>query len=169
MQVLHLKRTGTKEMILREAQFSDYKQVSALFTEELAQHVALKPDVFQMPDTVITEEWFRKDLSNQATIIYLAKVDHQIAGLIQVMIRNNPDDPIFRKRRYAHIEDIIVAQTHRGKGVGRFLMEAAQEWAKIRGACAVDLWVWKGNENAIEFYEHLGYQTIRQAMQLKLA
>ena len=156
-------------MILREAKIEDYEQVNALFTEELRQHVELKPDIFQMPQTVMTQEWYKEELVNQATVIYLAEVDHQIAGLIQVMIRDNPDDPIFRKRRYAHIEEVIVSKTHRGKGVGRFLMEAAQEWAKALGASAVDLWVWEGNENAIRFYEHLGYQTIRQAMELKLA
>ena len=156
------------EIILREAQLTDYDQINALFTEELAQHIQIKPDIFQMPDPVMTESWYKEELENAATVMYVADVGGHIGGVIQIMVRNSPNDPIFVRRRYAHIEDIVVSDTYRGQGIGRYLMDAAQKWAKDRGASAVDLWVWAGNNNAIEFYKHLGYSTVRHAMQIKL-
>lgn len=84
------------------------------------------------------------------------------------MHRKNSQDPIFKKRRYAHIEDVIVAQAYRGEGIGRILMDTARKWAESQNATAVDLWVWEDNNDAIGFYKHLGYETVRQVMQLQL-
>lgn len=44
-----------------------------------------------------------------------------------------------------------------GKGHGRLLLEAALESFRQDGYGAVCLWVFKGNECAIRFYEHLGF------------
>jgi ribosomal protein S18 acetylase RimI-like enzyme len=43
-------------------------------------------------------------------------------------------------------------------------MEAAQEWARQRGARRVQLTVWEFNEGAIAFYESLGYETYSRNM-----
>jgi len=143
-------------------------QVNALFTEELTYHIALKPDFFQMSEPVMTVEWYEDELANKNTILFVAEDNQNIIGLIQVMVRNNPQDPIFKKRRYAHIEDLIVAQVYRGSGVGGSLMDAAKKWVTDQKATAIELWVWENNSDAIAFYEHLGYKTVRRAMQQEL-
>ena len=156
------------DITLREAQLTDYDDINELYTEELTHHIELKPDFFQMTDPVMTLEWYKQQLEDEAVVLYVADVAGYFAGVIQVMVRNSPNDPIFKKRRYAHIEDIVVSRTYRGKCIGRFLMDAAKKWAKNRGASAVELWVWSGNNDSIRFYEHLGYITIRHAMQITL-
>ena len=53
----------------------------------------------------------------------------------------------------AWVEEIAVAETHRGRGVGRRLMEAAEAWAVSRGAKLVAL----ATRRAADFYRALGY------------
>jgi GNAT superfamily N-acetyltransferase len=58
----------------------------------------------------------------------------------------------------AEIWGLVVNETARGSGVGRRLMEAAEEWALMRG---LDVIVVRSNylrTAAHGFYEHLGYK-----------
>ncbi|CAL9321201.1 GNAT family N-acetyltransferase [Streptomyces sp. SudanB182_2057] len=55
------------------------------------------------------------------------------------------------------IEDIKVAPEHRGKGVGRALMELAAEFARERGAGHIWLEVTNINAPAIHAYRRMGF------------
>lgn len=53
---------------------------------------------------------------------------------------------------------LAVAPDARRKGLGRCLMEAAEEWLRDRGAPKIQLMVRDDNEAAIGFYEALGLE-----------
>jgi ribosomal protein S18 acetylase RimI-like enzyme len=156
------------DITIREAETKDFEDISTLYTEELAYHIALKPDTFQMAQPIMTKDWFDNQLAHEDIIILVAECEAGTAGVVQVMVRNSPRDPIFKPRRTAHIEELIVSEQYRGAGVGRRLIQAAQAWAMHKDVDAIDLWVWKENKNAIGFYQHLGYESIRYVMELKL-
>lgn len=52
---------------------------------------------------------------------------------------------------------ITVAASHRGRGVGRALMLAAEEWARAHGIERMHLSVFAHNEPARRLYRALGY------------
>jgi ribosomal protein S18 acetylase RimI-like enzyme len=61
----------------------------------------------------------------------------------------------------AEIWGLVVEKTERGTGVGRSLIEAAEEWAAQRGFRVIAV---KSNTLRLEsqgFYEHLGYKVIK--------
>ncbi len=47
---------------------------------------------------------------------------------------------------------------HQGKGLGRAMMSAAEDWLTKRGVWKLQLLVRAENAKVIEFYEHLGYR-----------
>jgi len=59
------------------------------------------------------------------------------------------------------VEDLVVDATHRGAGVGRHLLEAAEAWARARGATRLQLLADAGNAPALEFYARLGWSRTR--------
>lgn len=61
----------------------------------------------------------------------------------------------------AEIWGLVVAESARGTGVGRMLVEAAEEWAVMRG---LDVMGVRSNYLRIEahaFYEHLGCKVVK--------
>jgi GNAT superfamily N-acetyltransferase len=59
----------------------------------------------------------------------------------------------------AWVEDMVIAEKYRGKGIGRKLLDAAINWAKEKGASRAQLLVDIENEPALGYYQHLGWET----------
>lgn len=56
-----------------------------------------------------------------------------------------------------NIHDVVVTETERGQGIGKQLMEAAEELARELGCCKLTLEVLEGNSKAQAAYKSLGY------------
>ncbi len=61
----------------------------------------------------------------------------------------------------AWIEDMVVAERERGRGVGRRLLEAIEAWARARGASRLQLLADRENAPALAFYARLGWSSTR--------
>jgi ribosomal protein S18 acetylase RimI-like enzyme len=61
----------------------------------------------------------------------------------------------------AYISDLGVAPDCQGEGVGRLLLEHAEEWARGRERERLTLWVAGSNERALHLYENFGFQRTR--------
>ena len=59
-----------------------------------------------------------------------------------------------------HVADLglMVAATHRRRGIGRALLERAVEWAHEAGVRKLELHVFPHNEAAIALYERFGFR-----------
>ena len=62
---------------------------------------------------------------------------------------------------FAVINGLVVDSRDRGQGIGRLLLERAEDWAKERGVSIVRLWSTTSRERAHRFYERLGYTRIK--------
>lgn len=69
----------------------------------------------------------------------------------------------FTLRPHAHVSILAVAGTAEGRGVGRALLAAAEDWARRRGHPLITLNVFAQNSRARAIYERLGYgaETLR--------
>ena len=85
-----------------------------------------------------------------------------------ILIAEEPEGPagyIFSTTRqdyftgesHAHVEILVVEQLAEGRGIGRFLIGAAEAWARARGYGRITLNVFAANQRAKALYEHLGY------------
>ncbi|MBO4554514.1 MAG: ribosomal protein S18-alanine N-acetyltransferase [Clostridia bacterium] len=60
----------------------------------------------------------------------------------------------------AHVTNIAVKSTDRGKGIGKFLMSELISRAKLKGASVMMLEVRDGNVPAIKLYEGFGFRVV---------
>jgi GNAT superfamily N-acetyltransferase len=75
----------------------------------------------------------------------------------------------FTGERHGHLAIIAVSETGEGRGVGRALLQAVEEWASRRSYRFVTLNVFAGNGRARRVYERAGYapDTIRYYKELR--
>jgi GNAT superfamily N-acetyltransferase len=93
------------------------------------------------------------DTSSGATI-FIAEDEH---GAALGFIHLHTGDDYYYKEAHGHIADLIVAAEGEGRGVGRVLMERAEEWARAQGFRWLTLNVFAQNLRARELYQRLGY------------
>ncbi|HID53716.1 MAG TPA: GNAT family N-acetyltransferase [Anaerolineae bacterium] len=146
---------------IRPAVADDYELICQLFSLLDSFHARLLPSIFQETDAHVRPYHYIADLIEQPdTVLFLAEAGDTAVGLIHVSIDEAADLPFFRSRRYAVVHNVIVREEMRGQGIGRRLMAQAHEWAVDRGATSVELSVWTANQEAMSFYEALGYSAV---------
>lgn len=133
-------------MILRKATPNDMADVHQLITE-LA--------IFEKePEAVATtpEELLRDGFSaNPLFEALVADVDGQILGMALYYPRYST-----WKGKTLHLEDLIVSEQHRGKGIGLALYQAFIQEAVKQNVRRVEWVVLDWNQPAIDFYEKSG-------------
>ena len=63
----------------------------------------------------------------------------------------------YHREPHGHIADIIVAPEARGRGIGKMLMQKAEEWTKDCGYSLLTLNVFDDNKKARKLYQSLGF------------
>ncbi len=97
----------------------------------------------------------RRLLDDDATEYLLGAVDGgtQACGVCQLRFRHS----VWTSSVDCWLEDLFVADSARGRGVGRALVEAACARARERGAARIELDTNESNTGAIALYESLGF------------
>lgn len=78
------------------------------------------------------------------------------------------DKDYFDEHPRAYIDLLAVSEQAEGKGVGRALMNHAEQWARSRRLLEITLDVFASNTGAIAFYHRMGYQADHLRMSLPL-
>jgi diamine N-acetyltransferase len=157
------------DITVRRAAAGDYAALSELFDEIDGLHRARLPHVFREPGAAARQEHFAALMLDESTPLWVAEAGGELVGFVQAIVRDAPDMPVLVPRRYAIVDSIAVKAGYQGRGIGRLLMDTAQEWAAANGATSVELNVYEFNETAIAFYERLGYRSLSRKMSKELA
>lgn len=63
----------------------------------------------------------------------------------------------FNGEEQGYVANLAIARAAEGRGVGRALMDAAEQWTRSRGMRRMSLYVFASNEHARGFYARVGY------------
>jgi GNAT superfamily N-acetyltransferase len=103
-------------------------------------------------DPLIMAERLERLLGRAEDQVFVAEADTRVVGWIHCA-----EQELLEAGRRCEILGLIVDQAHRGQGVGRALVSAAEDWAVSRRLGQVSV---RSNVVRIEshpFYERLGY------------
>jgi len=155
-------------MTIREGRPSDRDALVALWSGIEALHARLTPDFFRSPST---DAHAAKQVGSALAeahgryeTLLVADLDGRVVGFVHVALFDTPRSPEMVERRRARIEEVIVAEAERRRGVGRRLVDGARAWSRQRGAEQIVLTVWSGNADAMLFYRALGFAPVSQVL-----
>ncbi|KON90004.1 alanine acetyltransferase [Sporosarcina globispora] len=90
------------------------------------------------------------------TEIFVAEEETgELLGFLEV----KPHKDFLSGIEQGNIVAIAVSSKGEGKGIGKRLMEKAEEWAHQNGYHQLVLNVFAKNDRAVNFYKHLNYET----------
>jgi GNAT superfamily N-acetyltransferase len=160
----------TGDLRTRPASAGDIEALCGLYTEFHGFHVRNVPDRLASigdgsPDEQVTLHARLAELiAASDSVVLVAEKDGTISGLAEVYVREDERVPGKISRRFAHLQSMVVTEKHRGAGVGRLLLGAAEAWARDRGAAEMRLDVWEFADGPLGFYESCGYRTLRRTL-----
>jgi len=84
--------------------------------------------------------------------VYVAEDGGHLVGRLSLARDNHPSSH--------HVADLglMIASSHRRRGIGRALLEQAAAWARDAGVHKLELHVFPWNEPAIALYEAFGFE-----------
>jgi diamine N-acetyltransferase len=154
---------------VRRATANDYDNLCKVYDETDTLHRVNLPTIFKKPNGPPREkDDYLEVINDEDAGFFVAEVDEELVGFIHILVRDTPVFPVLIQQHYAVIDGIAIKSEFQNQGLGRILMEKAQEWAVIKGAEYIELNVYEFNENAISFYERLGYHTSSRRMRKNL-
>lgn len=131
---------------IRKARIDDCPRLLELI-KELAEYEKAPNEV-----TVSMDEFEAAGFGPDAVWeAYVADVDGRIEGMALYYIRYST-----WKGRRLYLEDIIVTEKQRGKGLGKLLFDKVLEISKEKGYSGMVWQVLDWNEPAIKFYKNYG-------------
>jgi ribosomal protein S18 acetylase RimI-like enzyme len=105
----------------------------------------------------IDEKALRKNLKalkKSGELPFVATLGKKIVGMCGVGART----VVSRPAPLGRITTMVVDKEAQDQGIGRLLVQAAEEWIRKRGCMLIEVTSADGRSGAHAFYRHLGYE-----------
>lgn len=96
--------------------------------------------------------------------LWVAAVNGQVVGLAEVYLREDERNDQRTAYRYGYLQCLVVDPRLRGRGIGRQLLAAAEQWSRTQGATELRLEMWEFDQGPLGFYTQQGYRTLRRTL-----
>jgi len=103
-----------------------------------------------------------RTLGRLGTLV-VAESDNQVVGFSRGIIRLSPDH--LGNEKLGFVDHTFVCESWRGKGVGKKLFHALEEWFGSKGVSKLELQVLCGNTPAISAWQAMGFTSELLQMQ----
>ena len=97
-------------------------------------------------------EHYKKMKKNEVYASYVYEEQNNVVGFISVVFYRS----VFHKNGTALVNELVIDNMHRGKGIGKKLLDYAINEALIREMDEIEVGVMKENKKAIHFYKSNG-------------
>jgi len=127
---------------IRKADLGDLDQINSLSEELLGSSVGDR------------REMFVKALENKDYLCLVAETNGEVVGFIDIWAF--PD--VSHGAYLAQIQNLVVTEKIRGKGIGTRLIEEVISFFKKRKYHELHVWTEKENRGAVRLYKRLGFR-----------
>lgn len=84
--------------------------------------------------------------------------------MVNIIVK--PETPYLFERKYFEVNEIGVLTSKQGNGYGKQIMLELKNMAKASNIHRIELNMWTFNENALNFYKKIGFNTYRRYLEM---
>jgi GNAT superfamily N-acetyltransferase len=161
---------------IRVPQTGDGDGLARTWLDGANYYVNLNPELFRMPDMDGLAQWcedWAMTPTSENSFLRVAEHEDQVIGFISATIH-----PPIQNARHQLVRDVsltrlmidalVIQQAYWRHGIGRRLMDVAEEWGRSQGALIALLDTYIDSPVSVSFYEQrVGYQ--RRALHFRKA
>ncbi|KRG13700.1 GNAT family N-acetyltransferase [Lederbergia galactosidilytica] len=107
-------------------------------------------------DRAFSLEQLQKELTNNSSQFFFACFNNEVAGYLKVNVDEAQSEKMGND--VLEVERIYIKHNYQKLGLGKYLVNKAVEIALAFDKRKIWLGVWEKNENAIAFYEKMGFR-----------
>jgi len=138
---------------------ADRPIVAALLLELNRHENSISGESLTDDDTALLGAIEAEDmLDGGETEVVIAESGGEPAGLLIWYVATGESYLAAHLRRYGKVDALVVAQKHRGRGIGNLLLGEAERLTRERGLSRMMLHVIEGNDGAAEAYRKFGFR-----------
>lgn len=152
---------------IRPATAADVPDIVAIWGELAVHHARIDPSFAPSEHWQAEYQHFIRNLLGRDDALAVVAVDGgHLVGYAVGRISILPG--FFERRRRGYIHDVVTKESFRRRGIGRRLTEALLAWMRDAEVFTVELTVAIRNEDAVAFWERLGFATYMHHMKRDL-
>jgi len=102
-------------------------------------------------------------------VVLVAEIEGAVAGFVSVWTRCRSSEPEDDPAEHGYVSDLVVSAGHRGRGVGRALLRAAEARVREAGIDTLRVAVKAGNTGALSLYSAEGFEHSALYLEKRLA
>lgn len=145
---------------IRDAVAGDVRAVAVIARESAEAHAALDPRFYDVPDMEESVRRAERHLREEDRTTLVAVAGTHVVGFVELVTMPAPAaGSMVRASRAAEI-GIAVSAGHRGEGIGRALMEVAEDRAARDGVELLTVNAHAANDPALRLYRSMGYEPL---------
>lgn len=148
-------------MIIRKAKVEDVVDMIPLARTANDMHYDNRPDKFNKKEADSYFMLLKGLIENSYDNVLLAVENDKIIGYINYTI-------IERKDKVAYVNQFFIEEEYRKHGYGKALMDEVEKDAHKNKCDKIELNCWSFNENALDFYYHIGYKNQRVILEKEI-
>ena len=147
---------------IRSAVAEDADGITRIFLESAEHHASLDSELYFVPDFETIAARYREGRQHPAegraeSITIVAELSGDIVGFIDARLYR-PTDAMHRDMIYCLISEIAVRREYQNHGIGKQLLQAAEDWGRQQGAEFAVLEYHAENVSAGAFYQRMRYR-----------
>ena len=144
------------------------------FEIEVIDHADTIDELNEKPE--IFKAGFNKELQDHIYTIWkdpeqkiiVAESEGMICGFAVLHHIHKLETPFMQERDFIDIDEFCVDKKYRRQGIASEMIAFIKAYTKEQGINCMELNMWEFNEDALAFYEAVGFKTYRRYMEMML-
>lgn len=155
-------------MTIRDGLASDLDSLAELLLVVHQLHVEAQPERYRAISRAEAAAFLAARLVDGNAYLRVAEVDGDVVGYCAAERRSSPGLPLLHSRELLYVNEIVVREDDRRRGLGRALLADLKELARRDGIEEIELDVSYFNGGARDFFERQGFGILRQRVAMRV-